>query len=48
MRKIIDILRLSVLVSAFISCTSNTEKLNQESENVEKSDPLPSWNDGGN
>ena len=46
MRKTIDILRLSVLVSAFISCTSNTEKLNQVSENVGKSDPLPSWNDG--
>ncbi|MCK5469938.1 MAG: haloacid dehalogenase-like hydrolase, partial [Cyclobacteriaceae bacterium] len=46
MRKTIHILGLGILISVFISCTSNTENLNQVSENVEKSDPLPSWNEG--
>ncbi len=46
MRKTIHILGLGILISVFISCTSNSENLNQVSENVEKSDPLPSWNEG--
>ncbi len=44
MNKTISIIGLSIIVSFFISCTSNT--LNQESGNIENSDPLPSWNDG--
>lgn len=50
MTKTINILGLSILISFIISCKSTTESnpetINQLSENVEKSDPLPSWNEG--
>jgi phosphoserine phosphatase len=50
MIKTINILGLSILISFISSCTSTTESnpktKNQLSETVEKSDPLPSWNEG--
>jgi phosphoserine phosphatase len=50
MTKTINILGLGILLAFFISCTSNTERnyetKKQLGENVEKSDPLSSWNEG--
>ncbi len=50
MKKIIYIFGLITLLSVVVSCSStpgNTnEDNNQVSENVEESDPLPSWNEG--
>jgi len=50
MKKVIYIFGLVTLLSVVISCSStpgNTNEDNNEvSENVEKADPLPSWNEG--
>ncbi|MCD4683813.1 MAG: haloacid dehalogenase-like hydrolase [Bacteroidales bacterium] len=50
MKNTIYFLGLSIIISVIISCSSNTksntETINQLNGNVEKSDPLPSWNEG--
>jgi len=50
MAKKIKILGLGIFISLFFSCISTTDRdpetINQLSESVEKSDPLPSWNEG--
>jgi phosphoserine phosphatase len=50
MTKANNIIGLGILIGLFISCSSttkrNTETINLLIENVIKSDPLPSWNEG--
>jgi hypothetical protein len=42
----IKIIGLGILTSFFLSCSANTENIDQVDGIVEKSDPLPSWNEG--
>jgi len=50
MKESIRLLGLAIVLSIFFACTTNTENkaetTNQAAENVEVTDPLPSWNEG--
>ena len=46
MRKTTNIFGLVIILVFFISCSTNNKNLDQVSEHVEISDPLPSWNEG--